>query len=99
MNALLDEVRLDDIEYDPFGTSMLWLGAIADESWWEGEPVPSEWGYRPAMGQGAPDPDDYRASRVHSMLLDGEVSMADLLAAGRVLDRYIDVLKADGRSY
>jgi hypothetical protein len=67
--------------------------AICSELWWRGEDVPHEMGYSPGA---AADPREEDGYEFQLMV---ETPTEDLQYAARVVDRYVDILKARGEDY
>lgn len=107
--ALMSEVRLDDIEYDPYGTAMEWLFALAEVTYMEtlGHTLPEfvpgpalaattlrEWRSFVAIGDGGSALMD-----VAEMYWSGELTLADIERAYTVFSRFVDFVKLAGRDY
>lgn len=59
---LAREFRLTYDRGDPWGSTMLWWFAAAEEMFRRGLDIPDEWRFRPgAAAHREPDPDDYHA--------------------------------------
>jgi hypothetical protein len=94
-NRVLQEMRLDDWRYDPWGTGMSWLGSVCDYALVSGWEILPECGYRPgAFERGGVD-----LSFNPLVGWDEPVTEAELVEAQRILSRYIDWVVAAGRSY
>lgn len=112
LHSIIRELADDDRAYDPFGAAMGALSALCNVLHVEGETVPADAGFRPAMGQGDIDPDDIRAVMVLAALrpdrfpgywVEGyapsPLSVADVQYAVRILSRYVDWCHVAGRAY
>lgn len=95
--VLMGEVRLGDF-YDPWGTALAWMGAIADVMYLRfGEVMPE---FVPAAGLSIPAiENDYPAGMVLDMLDSGEIDEDAMTSAYTVLNRYADWARAAGRDY
>ena len=91
-NILIKEFKFGFDLGDPYGSSMSCLFAIADELWVRDVELPLEWKYSPGMAND-PRQDTYEAS----VVLDFSDKL--LLRAGHILDRYINILKKQGKDY
>ncbi len=93
----------DDVQYDPFGASMMTLGDIAHALEHAGEEMPSSWGYRDSIICHGLEPhesgEDDTAIMLTEMVADGALTWQGLRDAGNVLDRYIGILTTQGRDY
>jgi hypothetical protein len=106
---LRQAIRLDDIRYDPWGTSIAWHFAVARVLHAMGEAVPAKWEFRRAMGDTATvgdiagDEDDegleYPDADVALMVQVGIVDAETLRHWGNVLDRYNTLCRHYGRNY
>lgn len=95
---VMSRIREDDVEHDPWGTSLTWHFAICDLMVEWGPPYPhSDWGFRQTIG-GA-DTESHAYQDLSWMLENGELSPHDLLAIGKILHRYENMLERNGRSY
>lgn len=92
MHELKNEIRLGDLKGDPWGTSMTWWFAIADELHFNRfEPIPEHWHHKPGIG---PDDDnDYYASVFENHTVE------DLTKFGNLLCHYTAALDRAGKSY
>jgi hypothetical protein len=93
---------------DPWGSGMMLAGACADALTIMGEGTTAPGlGYAPAPGlesvtldEVAADSDSYgELAYVAALVLDGTFTAADLQLACRILDRYLDIVRAAGRDY
>lgn len=84
---------------DRWGTAIGIHFTLADllTEWHDGSGIPSEWGYRQALGGPNTDNWDYRV--LAEDLERGELQASDLLHAGNVLSRYCAYLDRKGLSY
>lgn len=94
-NMILDEIRLDDIKHDPWGTALSWWFDIADVLHAEGAVIPSGWGFSPGLGATR----ELEFSNVADMWVAGYVDADDLRYAGNVLARFVRIAEVEGRSY
>lgn len=102
-NSILDAMRDNWDDGDPFGSAMSWLGAICDVLEWngDGDLARPEWGYRPSVF-GA-DTDSYEYTEIDEIVgnlprgRDDALPMLD--HAGRVLNRIIDMATLAGLDY
>ena len=82
---LKNEIRMDDIKYDPWGTVMAWRFPLANELAYRDEiEILSEWQYRPAGGNWC----DPREKEDYQYELYEDTPTADLLKFGALLERY-----------
>lgn len=97
-NTIMSMVRQDDIRYDPWGTGMKYLFALADVVLVEfGEILP---GYRPAPStSGREDLEGYEQEVLLELLDAGRITESDLKKAYAILSRYDDWCRRDGRNY
>lgn len=77
MHTIIREIADDDRAYDPWGAGTNALGAVCDVLATEGEPVPSEAGYRLSPVAGPiidtdPDTGDHAATTVLAALNPGD---------------------------
>lgn len=97
--VIMGEIRTWD-GADQWGHALGWWFAIADVLWhMDPSLIPADWIYRHAPGCTEPDPDDYPTADVVAMVTAEEVTAADLVYAGRILDRYTGWLRAAGQDY
>lgn len=91
---ILDMIRQDDFDGDPFGTTMHWWFAIAETLHFDHgyETVPAHWEYNPGSATGK-EPDNFACE----MIVGAEAD--DLIAAGNILCRYRQRLGHQGRDY
>lgn len=82
-----------EFKYDPWGSCMGWLFAIADYLSEQGEPVPDEWRFRQAPG-GA-DKESYSFQTLQEL----SPTMQTVQRLGAILWRYRGILERAGRSY
>ncbi len=91
-------MRLDFDPGDPWGSAMSHWFAIAGTLYREGMATPEEWRYHPGLFE-QEDPRDWPATEYAEMLARGQVTLADVLTAGQVMDRYVRILVRVGRDY
>lgn len=97
-SAILEMIREDGIKYDPWGTCMSWHFAICDVmTEWAPPYPPSEWGYHQALG--GVETDSFQYQELTAMMESKEITEHDLLAVGKILHRYEQILEKKGRSY
>lgn len=107
-NAILDDVRADDLAHDPWGTGIGALFAVADALTIWGISVPADLDYRPSPMLTRDDPSwrnigyylaDYPGigHTIARMLIDGDID--GVLYAARVLNRFDNVCRMAGRNY
>lgn len=84
---------------DRWGTAIALHFAVADllVDWNDGGGIPSEWGYRHALGGSDTDSWDYRV--LAEDLERGELHASDLRHAGNVFSRYCAYLGRKGLGY
>lgn len=113
MKLIADHAAADDWAYDPWGTANMLafdICEVLDAADIEGDITPepfARWEYRrpacavPALETLAADEegDSYGARCLAQALLAGDITVADLIYAGDVLDRYTRLLRAAGRDY
>ena len=92
MNKALQELKADQDWYDPWGASMYLALAICTELDLRGEETPTGLSYRPGAC-GSHHDDDFLQSIVESH------TSEDLFKAAEILDRYLDLLKRQGKDY
>lgn len=93
-NELLKEFKnLDLFSMDEWGGAMGALFSIASEMFMRGLDIPPEWGYSPGMADDPREPDsiEFEACK--------EASDCDLEETGKLLNRYLDILRAQGKDY
>lgn len=102
--SILELFREDDYKHDPWGTSMGWLGSLADVLYVLTGEVSED--YRPsAMLWGPEDLDldpetgSYSTRTLYDCLQDGSITEDDMRKVYKVISRYVDWAKAAGRSY
>lgn len=83
---------------DPWGHAMGHMFAIAHTLYMFGGPIPSAWQYRPGLREDEPR-GEWPDSEWESLYEDGSVTADDLVQAGNVLSRYINILDSKGLSY
>ena len=88
-----------DHKYDPWGEGMMLMFAVCDVLYANGEGVPDEWEFRPGLGGGAIDPDNYLATWMNETYTTRGVTGDDLVHFGNVLARYTRIMDTAGRSY
>lgn len=95
---ILNEIRTDDIEHDPFGTCLGWHFPIADLLTDRNpDMVPASWEFRQALG--GSDSEDYRYQDLVDWLDYEMVTVDDLVKIGNILSRYVRILHMQGRDY
>ena len=109
IKSLKYEIRLDDFKHDSFGTAMDWLGAIADHLTESGlqSSVPGSWGYYAPFGVADDHKERYSFEVVAELFpINEEMPLGEIIAAeselievGNLLDRLIDIHKANGTDY
>lgn len=86
--------------YDPWGSVLEWLFALAETAYHAGLDIPSEWEFHDSPAHHAEyEPEGYEAERVQEMYECGEVTGDDLITFGQVLNRYADILREAGKDY
>jgi hypothetical protein len=93
LKQLKYELRMGDINYDPWGTAMAALFDVAAELWWRGEDVPAHWEYSPGM---VDDPRD-RDSCFYELAT--ETDTETLTQFGNLLERFVRNHDRVGNSY
>jgi hypothetical protein len=96
-----------DISHDPWGSCLSALGPILDVLYVRGGDIPASAGYRPATAlHGEADlvydevtGENDLAAELLRLLDNGQVDIADLEHASRVLDRYADLVRLAGQDY
>lgn len=112
MKLIADHAGADDWAYDPWGTANMLafdICAVLDAADVEGDLTPepfARWEYRrgarsvPSLETLASEEgESYGEQALAQALLDGEITVANLIYAGNVLDRYTRLLAAAGRDY
>lgn len=105
MHDVLRSMYVDAYDGDGYGDALTLLHATADALHVSGAPVPAEWECRPgAVLDGLNMTDlaaygQYPDNAIAAAWLDGRLIAADLIEAGTVLTRYLDVLQRAGRDY
>lgn len=95
---------------DRWGSAMMAAGAVCDVATVAGEldSIPDGLQYRPGVGLLSLTLDDlatgdladsYEVATLAAAYIAGEITGADLDLAARILDRYLDVLRAAGEDY
>lgn len=101
-NTILDYMREDDIKHDPWGTAMNAGFAVCEAMYLAEQTIPNEWAFRASpllsslIGDGAQyliDEYGYLGEEVNGADED------DLLYAGRVIHRYINLCRKAGKDY
>lgn len=87
------ELRLLDIKYDPWGTSMEAFFECAGRMNRRKLPIPAEWQYKPGLGTDGTDKESYW----HSLF--GRCGNKQLATIGNYLHRLTSALQKAGRSY
>lgn len=98
-NVLMNAVRSDDIVYDPWGTSMSWLFALAEVTWVAfGVNLP---GFQPSplLRDRSGLEEDSNASDVLDQLDTGFITESDIRRAFDVLSRFDEWCRQAGRDY
>lgn len=97
------EIRLDfNFSYDPcdaWASVMGWLFGVADTLWhFDPDLIPDAWqyGHSPVCHG---DSTDYPDCDIQDGLDDGRYTPEDLVAFGSVLDRWSDMIRANGKDY
>ena len=98
---------VDDWSHDPWGAALALHFAICDVLTAAGgaDDALAEWGYH--RGAAAPETlteiaggvEDYAAAALAESLIAGALTVADLVRAGNVLQRYETLAKRAGRDY
>lgn len=107
-----DHAGADDWAHDPWGTANMLafdICAVLDAADVEGDLTPApfaRWEYRrgahtvPSLETLASEEgDSYGEQALAQAVLDGEITVSDLIYVGNVMDRYIRLLAAAGKSY
>lgn len=103
------EIRADDFKHDSYGTSMEWLGAIADHLTESGlqSSIPGSWGYSAPFGVADDHKERYSFEVVAELFPISEgmplkeiiAAESELIEVGNLLDRLIDMHRANGTDY
>lgn len=100
-NVIMGEIRQDDISYDPWGTAMEWLLAIAEVTYVDSGEILAH--YRPSPMRVIGDRDTLNDSHTEMMIIDyldsGSVTLADLADVYRIMGRFDDWCRIAGRDY
>lgn len=102
LDLFRDEINRKD---DPYAYAMEHLFGICGALYRADEDIPYEWHFKPGINLQAgwkPDPKEDRTEIAYSRALRrkrNSLSVADLHRAHDVLDRYVDLLRAAGRTY
>lgn len=97
--ALRAEFDMAFDSHDAWGSVMGWLFGISDVLWHaDPDMIPDAWQYQHGAGCDG-NTDDYPDGDIQDMLDDGWFNTEDLATFGNTLDRYADMLRANGRSY
>lgn len=111
MKLIADHAGAEDWRHDPYGTAVNLHFDICEvldaDSTDEGAVALAQWKCsRGAVARQSLESiafyegdSGFGAAGLAQALLDGEVTQADLIYAGNVLDRYTDLLTAAGRDY
>lgn len=92
-SKLMDIIRSDDIEADPYGTGMYYLFEIAEFLHHYGFNLPDNWEFRDSpLHDGIPLRRMDFNPEIHSLWCSYEIAAQDLLRAGNVLNRYTRLL-------
>lgn len=110
--TVADHAGADGWTYDPWGTAALLafdICAVLNAADIEGNITPepfARWEYRPSPYVTVPSleslttsGDSYGEQSLAQAILDGDLTPADLIYAGNVIDRYMALLTAAGRDY
>jgi hypothetical protein len=88
---LKNEIRLDDITYDPWGTAMSWHFTLCDVLCWErNADIPQHWGFKSGISA---DDEDFNYDFLK------QFKDEDLIKFGNLLSRYTAKLELAGKSY
>ena len=92
---LKNELRLDDLKGDPWGTAMNWFFNVAEIIYWERSDldVPNEWQFSPGVGRGCDPAEDYSAGVLWN------VPTETLITFGNLLSRFTRAQEHAGNSY
>ena len=87
------ELRIDDLNYDPWGTVMACFFALAGELYhrYPDCEILQEWEYSPGLSP--------RDTDSHWFDIFEQVHTGDLIAFGRILNRYSNLLRIAGKDY
>lgn len=97
-NPVLETMRDTFDAGDPWGSNIAWLFAIADVIYEiNPEQVPAEWEFRPSPF-GA-DTESYEYNAICDLIKDEGIDVDVILHAGRVLNRYDNLLRLAGMNY
>lgn len=110
LHGLIREFADEDRVHDPWGAGMSVLGPICDvmSASGNGSSIPGSVGYSPGytLQNGLFDlihnpvtGENYVAGSLVAAIWEGRMTFADLEHAARVLDRYLDLVRAAGRDY
>lgn len=98
MNKHIKELWEISHDGDDWGQCMAFWYAIADTLYREDGDIPNSWQYKPPLYVDE-KPDSWPETEIDHMYQEGVISLDDLTYAGRVFERYSDLLKAQGKSY
>ena len=95
LNDLKNEIRIDDLRGDPWGTGMNWFFTVAEILYWDRDNVdiPDHWGFSPGCGRGCDPAEDYNAGVLWNVPSDVLVKL------GNLLERFTRAHKHAGNSY
>lgn len=112
LKTVADHAGADGWTYDPWGTAALLafdICAVLDAADIEGDITPApfaRWDYHrgahtvPSLETLANEGgDSYGEQSLAQAILDGDLTPADLIYAGNIIDRYMALLTAAGRDY
>jgi ABC-type transporter lipoprotein component MlaA len=115
LRRIIDHAGAWDWQHDPWGTAMglaFDVAAVLNASDIEGDVSPApfaRWQYRPSPYVTVPSleslaaedtlAESYGEQSLAQALLDGQITQADLIYAGEVLNRYTALLVANGKDY
>ncbi len=94
--ALMAEIRMDDIKYDPWGTAIGWLFGIAQTVFLRFDDILP--GFRP-VPLAQTDPDGPEEEFLFHALDSGQLTEADLRRAFANLTRFDEWCRIAGRNY
>ena len=86
------ELRLLDLKYDPWGTTMAAWFDVAAELWTRGE-TPLEWDYSPGVASDPREPEN------HFFNMFKAENTGTLILLGNLLERYTRQLTRAGKDY
>lgn len=99
--ALMGVVRdTDDFDYDPWGSNISWLFALAEVAQWNYAATLPD--FHPGLFEHTRESlceDSWEAGLIIDMLDDGRINRTDIEDVYRVLSRYDNILRLAGRNY